>query len=344
MFRAADDDPHAPPHWMTPFRQRWPFYGADAQTLCYDFMAKRHADLGQFRHERIEVDVGDGTGDRLAHEANVPKDPAGRACVVVHHGFGGTARSGYAELAAQTFLDAGHPVVRYNNRGCGIGRSLAKTAHWPGDSAAVRATVDHLADERPDLSRGGVFLLGFSLGCSAMIHYLAEEGQDARAFAAAAVSPPVDLVLTSKALSSPRTFPYRRFILPKVKHEIIRPSLDREVPATAVAAATVWQFDGAFNAPRFGHDTAEGFYRQFSLHEQLRAVKTPLLTLASRDDIFTPFAMHRAFDWSCNDKITAVHTDRGGHCGFHARDDVLPWCDRLALGFLRRNLPKRPAD
>jgi predicted alpha/beta-fold hydrolase len=327
-------DPPAP-DWFEPFRRRWPIVGPDAQTLAYDAVAKQHAGLDGFRHESLQLPVDDDSGDQLIHEVNFPTDRRPGPTAVLWHGFGGTARSGYLELAARAFLDAGWPAVRCNNRGCGLSRSTAATAHWPGDVALVRSTIDHLHAHRPDLAEHGLYLVGFSLGTCALTHYLADAGDAARCLGGTLVSAPIDLVMTSRQLSSWRTFPYRRFLLPKVKHEVLRPNVrahtDDLVHAKATAARTVWQFDDVYNAPRLGHAGAEQFYRAYDLHDALPKVRRPLVVLHSRDDPFVPFRMHADFDFAQNDHLHPIHTSKGGHCGFHGQGHPIPWCSRLAV-------------
>ena len=211
----------------------------------------------------------------------------------------------------------------------------------PATADLPRATLRHLREHRPELCEHGIVAIGFSLGTCALGHYLAEEGDDCGVLAAALVSPPIDLTMTSKQLSGWRTLPYRRWLLPKVKYEILRPTVRAELPddwlMSATAATTVWDFDAALNAPRFQLDGARAFYEKFGLLDTLGGVRVPTLAVASRDDIFVPFAMHSAYDWDANPNLHPVHTKRGGHCGFHARDLELPWCDRLALKFFERH-------
>ena len=343
-----------------PFRQRPPLLGPDLQSMAYDALAKRHAGgLDGGSTSPLKLDVEDDTGDRLQHRVDKPAKAdrrPGAPTVLLFHGFGGTATSGYLKLAARAFLDAGHATVRCNNRGCGESRSMSKTPHWPADTRLVSSTVNHLIRERPDLADGGLFLMGFSLGTSAMTHYLAGTGgSDAGVTAVNAgdapdvpdavlggfsVSSPIDLDACCTRLGSLRCFPYRRFLLPKVKFEVLRPAVRASTPderlAAATAARTVRQFDDALNAPRFGLASAAEFYDQFDPIDALPHVRRPLVVLQSQDDPFIPFAAHRDFDWSRNPHLAPVHTKRGGHCGFHGRGDPLPWCARLAVEALRR--------
>ena len=343
-----------------PFRQRPPFLGPDLQSMAYDALAKRYArDLDGDDMHPLKVDVEDDTGDRLQHRVNKPAKAdrrPGAPAVLLFHGFGGTATSGYLNLAARAFLDAGHATVRCNNRGCGESRAMSKTPHWPADTKLVSSTVNHLIRERPDLSDDGLYLMGFSLGTSAMTHYLAGTGGSDSGVTAIntgdapdvpdavlggfAVSSPIELDACSTRLGSLRCFPYRRFLLPKVKFEVLRPSVRGSTPdenlVAATAARTVRQFDDALNAPRFGLKSAAEFYDQFDPVNALPHVKRPLVVLQSKDDPFIPWPAHRDFDWSQNEHLAPVHTDRGGHCGFHGRGDPLPWCSRLAVEVLQR--------
>ena len=338
---APHQGPSAGQDLLPPFRQRWPWIGADAQTFAFAVVAKRAGNLDPYPAARFEVDIGDGSGDRLAHELNLPTGGGKtKPLVIVFHGLGGHAEEGYVRLAAKAMLAAGHPVLRYNNRGCGIGRDLAKTGHWPGDTGALRATFVELTRHHPEHTAAGVFLLGFSLGVSLTVIYLAEAGETGPVIAAAAVSGPLDLAMTSHQLEGWRTLHYRRYIVGKMKYEILRPALtmDAETKANVVKARTVWQFDEAFNAPRHGFDSAADFYAAHHLGPRLPEVRVPLLMLVSRDDPFVPFAMYEQTDWAKSTHVTCVSTAHGGHTGFHGKGDLNPWCNRLALEFFRRHM------
>ena len=340
------------------FRQRLPWLGGDIQSMAFNYLAK-DCDLDAWDERRVEVALPDGSGDRLVHRLDLPQEcdtaDAEEGCrplVVLLHGLGGHAEEGYILLASRFLLQRGHPVLRYNNRGCGIGRDFASRGHWPGDTLALRATLEHLHREHPEQTAGGIGIIAYSLGSSLLVAWLAEAGEAHErgeenphrgVFAAATISGPIDLHMTSRHLSGLRSIAYRKYLMTKIRYEIDRPSLsmtdaEREV---VEGARTIWEFDDGFTAHRHGFEGAREFYAACHMAPKLPRVRIPLLMIASRDDPFVPFEMYRRHDFSNDPYVTPLLCDRGGHCGFHGVGEIDAWCDRMAIRFIEHHQPAR---
>lgn len=332
-----------------PFRERWPWYGGAAQSIAFNYL-KLGLDLDEFAEEHIEVALSDGSGDRLVHHLNFPASTAPdsgdgairKPLIIVLHGLGGDAEEGYVKLAARYFLDQGHPVVRYNNRGCGIGRDSAAESHWPGDTVALQRTIDYLQREYTEAVAAGVGILAYSLGASLLVQWLAKNGTSTGpVFAGVTLSAPFDLEAASRNLGRPRTWPYRAYVLRKMKNELLRESLARTDAETAAIkqASSIWALDHTYNGPRQGFADAKSLYDACHMAPMLPKVGVPLMMMASRDDPFVPYKTYKKYDFTRAPKVGLITTRGGGHCGFHAADSVAPWCVRMAGDFFVQHAP-----
>lgn len=325
------------------FRERWPWYGGDAQSVAFNYL-KLGLDLDEFAGEHIEVALSDGTDDRLVHHLDLPaataSDSAGtvfrKPLIIILHGLGGHGEEGYVKLAARHLLDKGYPVVRYNNRGCGLGREQASESHWPGDTIALQSTIDYLQREYADVVAAGVGILAYSLGSSLLVHWLAEKGVDTGpVFAGVTISAPIDLEAASRHLSQPRTLPYRKYILWKMQDELLRESMVRNAAETEAIkqASSVWELDDHFNAPRKGFAGAKDFYDASHMAPMLPRLGIPLMMEISHNDPFIPYKTYKRYDFTRAPEVGLVTTRGGGHCGFHAPESAAPWCVRMADDF-----------
>ena len=319
-----------------PFRQRWPWIGPDLQSAAYEVVS-RGIDLGRWPDRRVEVEVGDGSGDRLVHHLHLPEPRAGRGpgrpVVVMVHGLGGSADAGYVSLAAADLLGRGYPVLRYNRRGCGAGADAAAGCAWHGDTAGLGATARALRDRRGELglSRAGLAMIGFSLGGNALVQWLADDAGDLcrtlPVLAAATVSAPIDLAASARRLDSWRNLHYRPYIVAKLRNELLRPAADlTDAERRALGRALgMWDVTEKFNAPRNGFDSAQSYYDAGHLGERVARVGIPLLMIHSRDDPWVPHDAYERVDWEASSNLLPLFTDRGGHMGFQGLHGPTPW-------------------
>jgi predicted alpha/beta-fold hydrolase len=188
---------------FSPFAPRFPWWGADLQTLANRF-SPPPADLAPHASERLSFALRDGTGDTLLASLGRPATPnAARPLAIVIHGLTGTEDSGYILSIARHLLDAGHTVLRLNLRGAGPSRPLCAGHYYAGRSQDFR----HLLELLPkDLTRQGIVAVGYSLGGAMLLKYLGEEGTATPLSAAASVSAPVDLAITCRNMMRPRNW------------------------------------------------------------------------------------------------------------------------------------------
>ena len=327
------------------FRPRPPWYGPDLQSIAYEVLAKR-IERKKWPPKEVVVDARDGTGDRFVHHLHVPDDPTGKPTVLVIHGLGGSADAGYLWLAAHDLLERGYPVLRMNKRGCGESATRAGGCAWHGDIAVFADTTRHLIENADRLGLGSTDLaaIGFSLGGNTLVQWLTEE-IDARRddrpklLAAATISAPIDLIASTKRLDGKRNWPYRPYLLKKLRDHATRDNAraSDELKAAARRCRCMWDFGATFNAPRLGFDDGDAYFGSASLIDRLPKVDFPLLMIHSRDDPWVGHAQYESIDWQTCPNVTPLFSDRGGHVGFHAAGEFAAWDTHCAERFIEHH-------
>ncbi len=317
------------------FHPRLPWWSGDLQT-CRNHLAGRPVDLAEFKSRRLQMPTSDRSGDHQQGVLSLPAGDAVRPLLILLHGLSGSEDSYYLRASARYFLDHGYPVLRINLRGAGPSRTACKVRYCAGSSRDLADVIDHLPAE---LVRGGVLVMGFSLGANILLKFLGESGKArTRVRAAVAVSAPIDLGATCRNILRTRNIGYHRWFLSQMKAEALAPAVPLDAPQrTAVAQArTIYEFDDRFVAPSHGYANADDFYRRCSAKEFLSGIKAPTLVIAAQDDPLVPFAPYRAQDWRLAPSVTCLFPPWGGHVGFHGRASRTPWHDRCAMQWLQR--------
>lgn len=309
-----------------PFAPRPPWLGGDLQTLRNALRPPRTA-LARVPAERLELPLGDGSGDRLAAVLQQPVEPT-RPLAVLIHGLSGSEESPYMQVSAAALLARGHPVLRLNLRGAGPSRPLCRFQYHAGRTADLRDALHALGAER---LAGGVCLVGYSLGGNLLLKFLAEHGTAFPIAAAAAVSAPLDLAAAAHRIRMPRNRFYHWNLLRAMKAEALAPAAAL-APSERLAitrARTIVEFDDHFVAPRNGFAGAADYYARTSAEPFLPAIRVPTLVVHALDDPWIPPAVYRRVRWNDQPFLHRAVVENGGHVGFHARGDRLPWHDRL---------------
>jgi predicted alpha/beta-fold hydrolase len=162
-----------------------------------------------------------------------------------------------------------------------------------------------------------------------LLALLAEHGADLPIVAAAAVAAPIDLAAASRRILMRRNRVYHRHLLHYMKLEALAaPALPPGDAARIHAAASIWEFDDRFVAPRNGWAGAAEYYTVNSARGFLADVRVPTLVVHALDDPWIPAEAYAAYEWSRNPHLVPLLAPGGGHVGFHARDSAEPWHDR----------------
>jgi uncharacterized protein len=252
---------------------------------------------------------------------------AGTLLLVVH-GLGGSPTSPYCRRAAVGARQRGWSCLRLALRGstgdgediyhAGLGRDLA---HVLGD---------------PTLHRyDRVLVVGYSLGGHVVL--CLGLAPDPRVAAVAAVSAPLDLDRSCRAIDRRRGWVYRRHVLRGLKAGYQAVAARRPVvtPVRDVARVRVLRdWDRLTVVPRFGFADVDDYYRRASVGPRLGELRVPAIYIGMRHDPMVP-------SWTVEPSLAAVDgggglearwLDEGGHVAAPGgwEDEVLGWLDRHA--------------
>ena len=277
----------------------------------------------------IDVPVAAGTKVRI-----VVSFPVGaqRGTLLLVHGLGGSAESGYMRRTAAQAHERGWAVVRINLRNCGGTEALASTLYNAGQSDDADAALR--AIEAQGLPRPYV-LLGFSLGGNLALRYAGLSGSACRADAVAGVNPPVDLLACIDAIERPGNALYHAYFTRGLCSQLRRIRRVREVPGPKASPRTIGGvrgFDDLFTAPDAGYASAADYYRGASAAAVLTGVKRPALILSAQDDPFVPVSMFDGHRRASSD-LRFAHPRGGGHCGYWGAGRPRFWAAEAALRF-----------
>ena len=271
----------------------------------------------------------------IAYEHQPADTP--RAEILFLHGLEGSADAGYIVSFAQEALVRGFAVHRTNLRTCGGTEDLCETMYHSGLTGDTRHIADVLRAEtgRP------VFVVGFSLGGNVALKLAGELGERDLIAGFCAVSTPLDLAASVKAIEKPVNTLYARRFLSRLRDRVRRKSRmspDLYNPEWLDRVATIWEFDDRYTAPLFGFGTAENYYATQSAARYLNDIRVPTLVICSKDDPLVPFEVYQHPAFQTNPALRLIATERGGHLGFLSRERPRFWVDAVALNWMERVL------
>ncbi|MDP1825077.1 MAG: alpha/beta fold hydrolase [Archangium sp.] len=256
----------------------------------------------------------------------------GAPTVVLLHGLEGSSASGYIQLMLEGLAGLRWNAIALNARSCSGEPNRQAASYSSGDFRDLSWVVSQLP--------GRVFAVGFSLGASVLLNFLAKDPGAARLGAAVAVSAPFELARGARFLDSGSLIAraYLRRFLPAMKAKALAKSVEHpgrfDVKAIA-AASRIRDFDHLVTAPLFGFTSAEDYYARCSAGPQLERIKTRTLLLSSEDDALAPPVLPPGV--SRNEALDVLVTKRGGHVGFVEGSVLRPsfWAEARALRWLQ---------
>ncbi|HRK15562.1 MAG TPA: alpha/beta fold hydrolase, partial [Prosthecobacter sp.] len=218
--------------------------------------------------------------------------------------------------------------------------NLLPRSYHSGESGDLRHLITHAAP-----GYDSVALVGFSLGGNITLKYLGESPPHPAVRAAAAVSTPVDLASSARALDEhPACRLYqRRFLrslLAKAEEKARR--FPRVLPPGGLAGIrTIRDFDERFTAPLHGFRDAADYYARASSLPHLNSITVPALLLNAADD---PLLEPPSYPGGAAAENAALHLEipaHGGHVGFLTHG-LRRWHERRVLDFLANSSPSKP--
>ena len=241
-------------------------------------------------------------------------DPAARRRLALFHGLEGSSDSHYARAIAAHAARAGWRVALPHFRGCSGEPNRKPRAYHSGDTKEVDWILQRLGP--------GLFAAGISLGGNALLKWLGERGDEARALVrrAAAVSAPIDLAAAGDALDHGlnRLFYARHFLStlkPKSLAKLERfPGLYDALRVRA--ARTFREFDNLVTAPLHGFRDVDHYWSAASSGRWLAHIRVPTLLINARNDPFLPEHALLAASRDAAPCVLLEFPRNGGHVGF----------------------------
>jgi predicted alpha/beta-fold hydrolase len=287
------------------FRSAWGLRWSHSQSL-YGVVARSGLSV-PMRRERRETPDGDFV------DLDWVDGPAGAPTVIVLHGLEGSSGSGYVQHMLLRVRARGWAALAINARSCSGEPNRQLAAYSSGDTRDLSWLVKSL--------KGPLYAVGFSLGASVLLNFLARDEAANKILGAAAVSAPFDLAQGAQFLDSGSLISrqYLNFFLPKMKAKLrekaARLGKHFTLSLPAIEAVTrIQDFDALVTAPTFGFASAQEYYARCSTGPVLEKIRTPTLLLSSRDDTLAPPALPQSAHQ--NHSLDILLTERGGHVGF----------------------------
>ena len=309
------------------FRAPWWLRNAHAQTLWPRLM--RRPPAPQLRMDALKLADGD-----VLHLAWGPY--GGGGVVVLLHGLGGCATSGYILGLLQQLHEADMQGVVMQFRGAGgIPNRLPRFFH-AGAWEDLEQTLRHVTACLPGRR---IAVLGYSMGGIVTLNWLGSGTSTTPVDTAVTVSAPFELAACARYLNRGFARLYQWDIVRGLKR-MIRVKETRTplgiAPERLAAIRTLWDFDDQITAPLHGFSDAHDYYRRCSPASRLAAIETPTLMLHAVDDPFVPAeSLPRAS--ALPGAVRMELSSTGGHVGFVTGSPLKPvyWLEHRIMKHLR---------
>jgi uncharacterized protein len=305
-----------PPFWLR---------NAHLQTLL-PVISRRQARL-PYHRERLELADGDFLDlDWLR--------ASGSDLAILSHGLEGSSQDVIICGMAHALQRSGWNVLSWNYRGCSGELNRLPRLYHSGETADLGLVIEHAACR---FSR--ITLIGFSLGGNLILKYLGEARPHRAIACAAAISAPIDLAASARALDQRRM---NRLYLRRLIGTLVRKvkAKARHFPNQIDASQTKGvrgfeDFDGRFTAPVHGFRDAIDYWTQCSSRQFLQTIAVPTLLLSAQDD---PFLTPNCFPFAeaeASEHLFLEAPATGGHLGFcSSLSSRQSWAERRIVEFL----------
>jgi uncharacterized protein len=271
--------------------------------------------------ERWETPDGDFIDVDFAGPAGAPRR------LVLFHGLEGCSDSHYARSLAAHAGARGWRVALPHFRGCSGEPNRKPRAYHSGDTEEIDWILRRF--EKP------IHAVGVSLGGNALLKWLGERAEDAKALVrrAATVSAPIEIAAAGRALDRGlNRVLYTRHFLATLKPKSLA-KLERFpglYDAAKVRAARCFRdFDDVVTAPLHGFRDVDHYWSAASSAPWLERIRVPTLVLNARNDPFLPEHALLAATRKAAPCVMLEFPRTGGHAGFPHR-----WLAHRVLGFL----------
>lgn len=278
-----------------------------------------------FRRERIGLPDGDFLDLDWIERGN-------NRVVVLCSGLEGSSRDPGMLRLARVFSSARWDVLSWNYRGCSGEVNLLPCSYHSGATGDLSAVLERAGSRR-------IALVGCSLGGNLILKYLGERPLSHDIVGAVAISPPVDLSSTVRALDgNPENAVYRGRLIASLKAKVVAKAaaLPAEIDISRLRGIDGFaDFDEYVTAPLHGFRSADDYWTSCSARRFLGAVNVPALILSSMDDPFLLPPSYPEAEARRNPRVFLETPSHGGHLGFVSGfPPRFDWAAKRALAFL----------
>ncbi|AAQ00283.1 MULTISPECIES: alpha/beta fold hydrolase [Prochlorococcus] len=352
---------------IEPFKQRFPWFGGDLQTLRDTFIDEN---LYLYDNELVQIEIPSKWSknpkkEHLIAFLNLPlKTLKVKGLILLLHGLGGSSRRRGLRRMTAALLDSGFAVLRLNLRGASPGRQFAAGTYAANCNSDIFPAIEKAREISCLLGSSGnttnqalpVFGVGISLGgtilLNACLDFASLTGSMALD-ALACISTPLDLSECSASIERPRNSLYQTWLLNRLVQQTLEDpfgvtEIEREFLVqrnfwNIPVASSIKAFDAAITAPRWGFKSVDDYYRTASplnrlLFNTLEKMPKTLL-IHSLDDPWVPAeSAKNLFEniqiRNLSSKLEILLTKKGGHNGFHGLNGC--WGDEVVKSWLMK--------
>lgn len=255
--------------------------------------------------------------------------------VVLLHGMEGHGQRPYVSGVAKYFNAHDIDAVCVNFRSCSGEQNKKFSTFHSGQTDDLQDVIAHILK---NYSYTSIFLKGISLGGNIVLKYLGEGNAiPSKIKGAMAVSVPIDLASSSKALHQFKNILFHIYFMIGLKYKLMqkqRQFPERISRKTLYSVWTLRALDEVYTAKANGFKDIADYHQKSSSLHYLSSIKTPVLLLNAKNDSFlTP----SCFPYDIARKSSFIHLETpkyGGHVGFVTKDNVY-YNEKRALAFFR---------
>ena len=295
------------------------------QTILPAFLPRRLSIA--FESQRLELNDGDFLDLGWARTGK-------NRLAILTHGLVGSSAGVYIRGMATALQGAGWDVLAWNLRGCGKEMNRLPRSYHSGETGDLGAVIRLAATKYSRIA-----LIGFSLGGNLTLKYLGEANPHPAVIGAVAISVPIDLAASARALDqrwSNRI--YRRHLIGSLIAKVeakARRFPDQLDVSRIRTIRTFREFDDRYTAPIHGFRDAADYWSKSSARQYLDRVSIPTLLLNARNDPFLAPECFPFVETEQNSSVFFEAPESGGHLGFiDLSRGSEPWSERRVVDFL----------
>ena len=307
---------------------RWLRHG-HLQTI-YPVAFRRRVRLA-YQRERLELPDGDFL------DLDWSRVGAKRVAIL-SHGLESDSSAGYIRGMAAALNAAGWDTLAWSFRGCGAETNRLLRFYHSGGTRDLAAVIERGASDHECIA-----LIGFSLGGNMTLLYLGEAPPHRAVVAGVAISAPVDLGASARALDTrwDNRIYLRRFLktlIAKVEAKALR--FPGKIDLAGIRRIrTFEEFDDRYTARLHGFRDVADYYARASSRQHLHNIHVPTLLLNARDDPFLPPECFPIAEAEGNPCLYLEAPAHGGHVGFVGSNGrgLSFWAEHRAVEFLNHH-------